>query len=88
LSGSIPKEHKRRYVFALDQKFLDGLTDPKELPAWLSEQDLDYYAKEYARTGFRGRLELVSRPGHFLGKRHRSSSGASCLSQRFTLPVK
>jgi hypothetical protein len=68
LSGSIPKEHKRRYVFALDQKFLDGLTDPKELPAWLSEQDLDYYAKEYARTGFRGRLELVSRPGHFLAR--------------------
>jgi pimeloyl-ACP methyl ester carboxylesterase len=56
LSGSIPKEHKWRYVFGLDQKFLDGLTDPKELPAWLSEEDLDYYAKEYARTGFRGGL--------------------------------
>jgi pimeloyl-ACP methyl ester carboxylesterase len=56
LSGSIPKEHKWRYVFGLDQKFLDGSTDPKELPAWLSEEDLDYYAKEYARTGFRGGL--------------------------------
>lgn len=56
LSGSIPKEHKWRYVFGLDQKFLDGLTDPKALPAWLSEEDLDYYAKEYARAGFRGGL--------------------------------
>jgi pimeloyl-ACP methyl ester carboxylesterase len=56
LSGSIPKEHKWRYVFGLDQKALDGFTDPKELPAWLSEEDLDYYAKEYARTGFRGGL--------------------------------
>jgi hypothetical protein len=45
LSGAIPKEQKWCYVFALDQKFMDGLTDPKELPAWLSEEDLDYYAK-------------------------------------------
>jgi pimeloyl-ACP methyl ester carboxylesterase len=56
LSGSIPKERKWRYVFRVDQKVLDGLTDPKELPAWLREEDLDYYAKEYARTGFRGGL--------------------------------
>jgi pimeloyl-ACP methyl ester carboxylesterase len=56
LSGSIPKEHKWRYVFGLDQKALDGFTDPKELPAWLREEDLDNYAKEYARTGFRGGL--------------------------------
>jgi pimeloyl-ACP methyl ester carboxylesterase len=56
LSGSIPKEHKWRYVFRVDQKALDGSADPKELPAWLREEDLDYYAKEYARTGFRGGL--------------------------------
>ena len=55
-SGSIPKEHKTRFVFGLDQKALDGFTDPKELPAWLREEDLDYYAKEFARTGFRGGL--------------------------------
>ena len=28
--------------------------DPPKLPAWLSEADLDYYAGEFARTGFRG----------------------------------
>jgi pimeloyl-ACP methyl ester carboxylesterase len=56
LSGSIPKEHKVPAFFGVDQKHLDGFTDPKELPAWLREEDLDYYAKEYARTGFRGGL--------------------------------
>jgi len=56
LSGSIPKEHKWRYVFGQNEKALDGCTDPEKLPAWLKPEDLDYYAKEYARTGFRGGL--------------------------------
>ncbi len=37
-------------------KLLDGMADPEELPDWLSESDLDYYAREFARTGFRGGL--------------------------------
>ena len=36
--------------------FLDQMTDPDELPAWLSEADLDYFAQEFQRTGFRGGL--------------------------------
>jgi pimeloyl-ACP methyl ester carboxylesterase len=56
LSGSIPKEHKWRYVFGLNEKALDGCTDPAQLPAWLKPEDLDYYAREFARTGFRGGL--------------------------------
>jgi pimeloyl-ACP methyl ester carboxylesterase len=56
LSGSIPKEHKWRYIFSVNEKALDGCTDPKQLPAWLKSEDLDYYAKEYSRTGFRGGL--------------------------------
>ncbi len=56
LSGSIPKEHKWRYIFSVNEKALDGCTDPKELPAWLKEEDLDYCASEYSRTGFRGGL--------------------------------
>ena len=55
-SGSIPKEHKWKYVFGLNQGALDGATDPKQLPKWLTEEDLDYYAKEFTRTGFRGGL--------------------------------
>jgi pimeloyl-ACP methyl ester carboxylesterase len=37
-------------------KFLDGLPDPKKLPSWLGEADLDYYTSEFRRTGFRGGL--------------------------------
>jgi pimeloyl-ACP methyl ester carboxylesterase len=55
-SGSIPKEHKVRYIFGLDEKLLDGCTDPGHLPAWLKQADLDYYAREFSRTGFRGGL--------------------------------
>jgi pimeloyl-ACP methyl ester carboxylesterase len=35
---------------------LDGLPDPEKLPAWLAEADLDVYASEFERTGFRGGL--------------------------------
>ena len=35
---------------------LGNTVDPPELPAWLTEADLDYYAGEFARTGFRGGL--------------------------------
>jgi pimeloyl-ACP methyl ester carboxylesterase len=55
-SGSIPKEHKFRYVFNLNEKVLDACTDPPQLPAWLKAEDLDYYAGEFSRTGFRGGL--------------------------------
>jgi pimeloyl-ACP methyl ester carboxylesterase len=56
LSGSISKEHKWRYMFGQNEKALDGCVDPKQLPAWLTPEDLDYYANEYSRTGFRGGL--------------------------------
>jgi pimeloyl-ACP methyl ester carboxylesterase len=56
LSGGIPKEHKWKYIFSLNQKALDGCTDPKQLPKWLAEEDLDYFTKEFTRTGFRGGL--------------------------------
>ena len=36
--------------------FLDSMTDPDELPGWLTEADLDYFASEFLRTGFRGGL--------------------------------
>ena len=37
-----------------DGTLLSNTVDPPKLPAWLSEADLDYYAGEFARTGFRG----------------------------------
>jgi pimeloyl-ACP methyl ester carboxylesterase len=36
--------------------FLSGMVNPVSLPHWLSEADVDFYAGEYARTGFRGGL--------------------------------
>ena len=36
--------------------FLTRMIDPAELPAWLTEADIDVYADEFARTGFRGGL--------------------------------
>lgn len=39
-----------------DGGFLTGMPAPAVLPAWLSEADVDFYASEFARTGFRGGL--------------------------------
>lgn len=35
---------------------LDLLVEPDRLPGWLTDADLDYYAAQFARTGFRGGL--------------------------------
>ncbi|MEZ5560253.1 MAG: alpha/beta hydrolase [Pseudomonadales bacterium] len=36
--------------------FLEQLQDCDELPAWLTEQDLDFFTAEFQRNGFRGPL--------------------------------
>jgi pimeloyl-ACP methyl ester carboxylesterase len=36
--------------------FVGAMADPPALPAWLTEADLDFYASEFARSGFRGGL--------------------------------
>ena len=36
--------------------FLDVLRTTDELPAWLTQEDLDFYAGEFTRTGFTGGL--------------------------------
>ena len=36
--------------------FLDRTVEPTILPEWLTEADIDFYAGEFARTGFRGGL--------------------------------
>jgi pimeloyl-ACP methyl ester carboxylesterase len=37
-------------------KLLDGFPSPKVLPAWLSQQDLDYYVAAFTKTGLSGAL--------------------------------
>ena len=39
-----------------ERGFLGQLLNPVSLPSWLSETDVDFYATEFARTGFRGGL--------------------------------
>lgn len=34
--------------------FVDRLPEPAELPAWLSQADLDHYVESFTRTGFTG----------------------------------
>jgi epoxide hydrolase A/B len=36
--------------------FLDHTVDPEKLPSWLSDADIDFYAGEFSRSGFRGGL--------------------------------
>ena len=36
--------------------FLSHMRPPASLPAWLTEADIDFYAGEFGRTGFRGGL--------------------------------
>ena len=37
-------------------KLKDRFAQPEELPAWLTEDDLDFYVAEFERTGFTGPL--------------------------------
>lgn len=39
-----------------DGGMLSRSKDPETLPSWLTEEDIAYYAGEFARTGFRGGL--------------------------------
>jgi len=36
--------------------FLDQMTDPDELPPWLTEEDLDFFTEEFEQAGFFGGL--------------------------------
>ena len=35
---------------------LDGMAEPERLPSWITNEELDYYVREFERTGFRGGL--------------------------------
>jgi pimeloyl-ACP methyl ester carboxylesterase len=58
LSGDAPPDLVPRLFQqpAASGRVLDSMPGPEELPGWLGEQDLDEYARPYARTGFRGPL--------------------------------
>ena len=55
-SGDTPPEKRWRFLFDKSETFLDTGEVPENLPAWLTEADLDFYTEEFKRTGFRGGL--------------------------------
>jgi pimeloyl-ACP methyl ester carboxylesterase len=56
LSGDAAPHERWRYAFGRDEKFLDSVVVPRNLPAWLSQADLDFFTGEFERSGFRGAL--------------------------------
>ena len=43
---------------------LDDVPDPEVLPAWLTEEDLDYYTAQFEKSGFRGPLNRYRNQDH------------------------
>jgi pimeloyl-ACP methyl ester carboxylesterase len=55
-SGDTPRDDKMSLYVDRAQGFLGKSRGDVPLPPWLSEADLDVFASQYARTGFRGGL--------------------------------
>lgn len=56
LSGDPPPDKRWRFLFSKSERFVDTLSLPDVLPAWLTERDIDVFTEEFERTGFRGGL--------------------------------
>lgn len=44
------------FSYLRDGTLLGNTVNPSHLPSWLTEEELDYYAREFSRSGFRGGL--------------------------------
>ncbi len=55
-SGDPPPSKRWRFLFNKSEKPLDTSAVPDQLPAWLTDQDIDFFTSEFKRTGFRGGL--------------------------------
>jgi epoxide hydrolase A/B len=53
-SGDPPPAEQWKFIFPKTMKFIESGTVPKKLPPWLTEADLDFFAGEFKRSGFRG----------------------------------
>jgi pimeloyl-ACP methyl ester carboxylesterase len=54
-SGDAP-QNRENWMKPKTAKFLDGMPTVEALPAWLTEEDIDYFTSEFERTGYRGGL--------------------------------
>jgi pimeloyl-ACP methyl ester carboxylesterase len=57
-SGDAPRRNPGAPVAMVPSSsgFLTHMRNPEALPAWLAEADLDFYAQQFAHSGFRGGL--------------------------------
>jgi pimeloyl-ACP methyl ester carboxylesterase len=55
-AGGVPADRRWRWIFPASMSFLDTLPPADRMPALLSREDLEYFAAEFARTGFTGGL--------------------------------
>lgn len=56
LSGDPPEAKRWKAIVPHGLTFVQSLAEPRELPAWLSPDDLEAYTESYRRSGFRGGL--------------------------------
>ncbi len=56
LAGDPPPDKRWRFLFDKHERILDTGSEPEVLPDWLTEADVDVFATEFRRTGFRGGL--------------------------------
>ncbi|CAI0423393.1 unnamed protein product [Linum tenue] len=61
-----------------------GLPDPPSLPSWLSEEDIQYYASKFNKTGFTGGLNYY-RAFPLTGELMGPWAGGDC---KYTVPAK
>ena len=60
ISGDMPRREATTMMVprqgSLQARWASEFVNPATLPSWLTEADVDFYAGEFARTGFRGGL--------------------------------
>jgi pimeloyl-ACP methyl ester carboxylesterase len=56
ISGNVPPEKRKGFVLKKGERMIDQYYYPETLPDWLTEADIDYFGREFARSGFRGGL--------------------------------
>lgn len=56
LSANPPPEKRWQFTYRPGEKFTSHIVLPDKLPDWLTEEDVEYFGREYAKTGITGGL--------------------------------
>ena len=56
LSGDAPPEKRWHFMLKKSEKAVGVPSKSEKLPPWLTKEDVDFFAGEFQRTGFRGGL--------------------------------